>query len=262
MATYAVLGSTGNCGTALIENLLRTKDARVNAFCRNKSKLLDKVPFVKGNERVKVFEGSIQDVGLLTECARGTKAIFHVVSTNDNVPGYGVGLETAKSIVSALARLKASSQPPTALPKIVLLSSSSLDSYLSRNMPWLFKKILLTSASHVYADLRRTEDFLRAHEDWISTIFIMPGGLAVDIQRGHKLNVDHDESFVSYLDLSAAMIEAANDPDGKYDMRNVSVTNTNGSAAFPQGTLLCIVTGLIRHFFPFLHKYLPSTGPS
>jgi putative NADH-flavin reductase len=257
-----VLGSTGNCGTALIQNLLCTKEAKINAYCRSKTKLIQKVPLVNGNERVQIYEGSIYDIDLLSECIRNARAIFHVVSTNDNVPGYNIGLETAKSLISALARLAAESQPDIKLPKIVLLSSSTIDAHLSRHMPWWFKRILLTSASHVYDDLRRTESFLRAQQDWISTIFIKPGGLAIDIQRGHKLNLDHDESFISYLDLSAAMIEAADDPEGIYDMKNVSVTNTNGGAKFPQGTLLCILSGLVRHYFPFLHSYLPSTGPS
>ncbi|KKA17949.1 StcQ [Rasamsonia emersonii CBS 393.64] len=262
MATYAVLGATGNCGTALIDNLLRTEGARVNAYCRNKSKLIQKVPQVDGNKRVQVYEGSIYDIDLLAECVRDTRAIFHVVTTNDNVPGCRVGLDTAKSIISALEKLKANSQPGMKLPKIVLLSSGTIDDHLSRHMPWWFRPILRTAASHVYNDLRQTEVFLRAQQDWVSTIFIKPGGLSVDVQRGHQLNLDHDESFVSYLDLAAGMIEAADDQESRFDMKNVSVVNKNGSAKFPPGTPLCILTGLVRHFFPFLHNYLPSTGPS
>jgi putative NADH-flavin reductase len=260
-ATYAVLGATGNCGTALIDNLLRTEDAKVNAYCRNKTKLIQKVPYLDGNKRVQVYEGSIYHIDLLAECVRGTRAIFHVVTTNTNVPGCSVGLDTAKSIVSALGKIRADSQPDVALPRVVLLSSSTIDDYLSRHMSRFFRAILLTSASHVYEDLRRTEAFLRSQEDWFSTIFMKPGGLSVDIQRGHRLNLDEDESFISYLDLSAAMIEAANDPEGRFDMKNVSVVNTNGAAKFPPGTPICILTGLARHFFPFLHPYLPSTGP-
>ncbi len=95
----------------------------------------------------------------------------------------------------------------------------------------------------------------------VKTVFIKPGGLSVDVQRGHQLDLDHDESFVSYLDLSAGMIEAADDQEGRFEMRNVSVVNKNGAAKFPTGTPMCILTGLARHFFPFLHDYLPSTGP-
>ncbi|MCJ1276001.1 Oxidoreductase AgnL4 [Puttea exsequens] len=266
MATYAVLGATGNCGTALIDNLLRTEGAKVNAYCRNKTKLIQKVPQVDGNKRVQIYEGSIYDVNLLAECVRDTRAVYHVVTTNDNVPGCNVGVDTAKSIISALEKLKNANkneQPDMELylPKIILLSSSTIDDHLSRHAPWWFRSILLTSASHVYDDLRRTEIFLRAQQNWVKTIFIKPGGLSVDVQRGHQLNFDHDESFVSYLDLSAGMIEAADDQEGRFDMKNVSVVNKNGAAKFPKGTPICILTGLVRHFCPFLHDFLPNTGP-
>lgn len=262
MATYAILGATGNCGVALIDNLLRSDDAKVNAYCRNKTKLIQKVPQVDGNKRIQVYEGSIYDIDLLAECVRNTRAIFHVVTTNDNVPGCHVGLDTAKSIVSALEKLRSKMQPGEHLPKIVLLSSSTIDDHLSRHMSRIFRSILLTSASHVYEDLRRAEAFLRSQQDWVSSIFMKPGGLSLDVQRGHRLDLDQDESFISYLDLSAAMIEAADDTEGRFDMKNVSVVNKNGSAKFPSGTPMCILTGLARHFFPFLHSYLPSTGPS
>lgn len=262
MSTYAILGATGNCGTALIDNLLRTDNARINAYCRNKTKLIQKVPAVSESKHVTVYEGSIYDIDLLADCIRDTRAIFHVVTTNDNVPGCHVGLDTAKSIVAAIEKLKVQNQLRAPLPTILLLSSGTIDDHLSRHMPWWFRSILRTAASHVYEDLRKTEIYLRAQQDLVSTIFIKPGGLAVDAQRGHELNLDHDESFVSYLDLAAGMIEAADDEDGRYVMKNVSVVNRNGSAKFPSGTPLCIATGLARHFLPFLHEYLPSTGPS
>jgi NAD(P)H-binding len=262
MATYAVLGATGNCGIALIDNLLRKKDAKVNAYCRNKAKLFGKVPEAEKNKQVQVYEGSIYNIELLADCIRGTQAIFHVVTTNDNVPGCHVSLDTAKSIISALETLKNDARLATKMPKIVLLSSGTIDDHLSRHMAWWFRLILRTSASNVYADLQKTEDLLRAQEEWVSTIFMKPGGLTVDVQHGHKLSLDHDESFVSYLDLSAAMIEAADDPENRFHMRNLSVNNVNGSAKFPKGTPMCIMMGLARHFFPFLHPYLPSTGPA
>lgn len=40
MANYAVLGSTGNCGTTLIHNLMQsTQHNIIHASCRNESKL-------------------------------------------------------------------------------------------------------------------------------------------------------------------------------------------------------------------------------
>jgi putative NADH-flavin reductase len=265
--TYAVLGATGNCGTALIENLLRRPDARIHAYCRSRSKLLRLLPDIKDGGRLQVFEGSIQDVELLASCVRGCRAVFMVVSTNDNIPGCRLGQDTAATLIRALQRVQQQQTDggPTAaavLPKLILLSSGTVDEQFSRHVPFLLQPILLRSASHVYNDLIETEKLLRAQQDWLTSVYIKPGALSVDVQRGHALSFTDQDSPVSYLDLAAAMIEAADDGQGHYDQRNVSVVNTNGAAKFPAGTPMCILMGLLRHYFPFLHPYLPmNTGP-
>lgn len=264
--TYAVMGATGNCGLALIDNLLRNPDARVHAYCRNKSKLLRLLPDVKEGGRVEIFEGNIHDVDLVASCVRGTHAVFLVVSTNDNVPGCHMAQDTATVTVQALQNLLSSSDPGSTdaitIPKLVLLSSATVDDHFSRHIPRLLRALLHRSASHVYRDLEETEVFLRGHEEWLTTIFVKPGALSVDLQRGHALSLTDEDSPLSYLDLAAAMIEAVDDEQGRYDQKNVSVVNTNGRAKFPTGTPMCILMGLLRHFFPFLHNYLPAnTGP-
>ena len=264
MATYAVLGSTGNCGSALIQNLLQSPDNRVHAYCRNQAKLQRLLPEVVGNKQVQIFTGSIDDVSLMADCVRDTKAVFLVVTTNDNVPGCRVSQDTASSVIKALQKIKAESAPGVKLPRLVLLSSATIDDHLARKMPGWFRPIMLAAASNVYHDLRMTEELLRSHSDWVSTIFIKPAGLSVDISRGHRLTLDEEESFISYLDLAAGMIEAASDEEGRYDGMNVGVVNkTRGvGAKFPRGTPMCIAMGLLGHFFPWAQPYLPSTGPT
>jgi putative NADH-flavin reductase len=264
MATYAILGSTGNCGSALIQNLLQSPQNKIHAYCRNKAKLHRLLPQVVDNKQIQVFEGSIYDVELMADCVRGTKAVFLVVTTNDNIPGCRISQDSAAAVIQALQKIKAESGPGLKLPKLALLSSATIDDHLARDMPSWFRPIMLAAASHVYADLRRTEEFLRSHTDWVSTIFIKPAGLSPDISRGHRLTLDKEESFISYLDLSAGMIEAADDEEGRYDGRNVGVVNKKRGvgAKFPRGTPMCILMGLARHFFPWLHPYLPSTGPA
>jgi putative NADH-flavin reductase len=262
MAAYAILGATGNTGSALIQNLLRTPNLKVHAYCRNKTKLLSILPELQDNKRVEIFTGSIYDEELMADCIRGCRAVFLTVTTNDNIPGCRLSQDSTATVIRALEKIKKESSPGMKLPKLVLLSSATLDEHLNHAMPGWFKPIMKTAASHVYEDLEVTERLLRAQQDWLTTIFIKPGGLSVDVQRGHKLTLDDQESFISYLDLAAAMIEAADDPDGLYDMKNVGVVNTGGSAKFPPGTPLCIAVGLLRHFFPWLHSWLPSTGPT
>ncbi|ETS76955.1 hypothetical protein PFICI_10829 [Pestalotiopsis fici W106-1] len=190
----------------------------VHAFCRNQEKLERLVPRVISDARVKVFVGGIGDTETLAACLHGCNAVFLCITTNDNVPGCRVAQDTALGVVKVLERSRADGFLP--MPKLVLLSSATIDDVLSRNTPWVLRSILLKSASHVYEDLRKTEILLRAEQDWLTTIFIKPGALSVDIQRGHALSLTDEDSPVSYLDLAAAMIEAVNDPQGRYDMRN------------------------------------------
>lgn len=268
MATYAVLGATGNCGTALIESLLRSSpEARIHAFCRNKSKLLRLLPDLETEpSKVDIFEGGIHDDDLLRSCIRGCHAVFLAISTNDNVPGCRMAQDTAAAVLRALDididSKDETKLEPRAMPKLVLLSSATLDDQLSCNTPPLVRWILLKSASHVYDDLRQAERLLRAHQDVVSTIFIKPGGLSVErTSYGHALSLREEKSPLTYVDLANAMVEAADDPDGRYDMRNVGVVYTEGPAGFPSGAPMCIAMGLVRHFAPWLHPFLPSTGP-
>lgn len=168
------------------------------------------------------------------------------------------------TVIAALQKLKAEAPPGLKLPKLVLLSSSTIDDHLARHMPWWFRPVMLTAASNVYQDLRVAEALLRSHVSWVDTIFIKPGGLSVDVSSGHRLTLDEEDSFLSYLDLSAGMIEAIEDEEGRYNGRNVGVVNAKKgvSAKFPRGTPLCLLMGLVRHYCPWLHPYLPATGPN
>ncbi|KAF2133654.1 putative NAD-dependent epimerase/dehydratase [Dothidotthia symphoricarpi CBS 119687] len=264
MPTYAILGSTGNCGSALMKNLLKSSDNKINAYCRNMAKLHQVTPEAIDNKHVQVFCGSIDDVELMVDCVRDTDTVFMVASTNDNIPGCCISQDSAAAVLAALQKIKAEGQPGLRLPRLVLLSSATIDPYLSRNMPAWFRPIMLAAASHVYEDLRLAEKLLRSHSNWLSTIFIKPAGLSPDVSRGHRLTLNEEESFISYLDLSAAMIEASQDPEGRFDGRNVGVVNAKSGvgAKFPRGTPMCILMGLTRHFFPWLHAYLPTTGPA
>ncbi|KAK3685135.1 putative NAD-dependent epimerase/dehydratase [Podospora appendiculata] len=263
---FAVIGSTGNCGSALIQRLLKSPQNSIHAHCRSRAKLHRILPQVIDNKQVRVFEGSITDVDLMAACLRGTKAVFLVASTNANIPGCRIAQDTAATVIRALKKIKADAASTTTeltLPKLVLLSSSTIDDHLARHMPWWFRPVMLTAASNVYEDLRVAEQLLRSHDDLVPTVFIKPGGLSVDVARGYRLTLDEEESFVSYQDLAAGMVEAAESPDGRFDGRNVGVVNAQRGvgAKFPRGTPITILTGLARHYLPWLHPYLPVGGP-
>ncbi|KAL4784963.1 hypothetical protein BJX76DRAFT_367261 [Aspergillus varians] len=212
MPTYAVLGATGSTGSALIQNLLRNPSNHINAYCRNKPKLLRLLPELVDNTHVSIYEGSIKDLALIHACVRNTRAA-------------AVYQDSTQTVLDALQQIR-TEKPNTRLPQLILLSSATLDPHLSRTMPSWFLPIMKTAASNVYADLIETERILRANESWVKTIYIKPAGLSVDIQRGHKLDFDGQESFISYLDLAAAMLEAADEETGMYDGRNIKLSPT------------------------------------
>ncbi|EJP67852.1 StcQ-like protein [Beauveria bassiana ARSEF 2860] len=257
-ACYSILGATGNCGTALLTICLQMPDVQVKVYCRNREKLFRLVPESKDNDRVEIFNGSILDADLLGKAMAGCKAVFLTASTNDNIPGCHISQDLARTVIKALEKMKGKAT----IPKLILLSSATIDPWLSRKHPWV-NMIVRRSAWHVYKDLELAEKFLREQEEWAPCVYIKPGGLSVDVQRGHRLTLDAEESFVSYLDVAAGMLEAANEPEGKWSKKNVGIINANGKAKFPAGTPMCIVLGLLRFYFPFLHPHLPlNAGPA
>jgi hypothetical protein len=264
MPTYTILGATGNCGQALLELLLKTPNAQIKVYCRNKDKLYRLVPEVINSNKVEIFTGSISDVDLLAKAMHGSQAVFLTATTNDNIPGCHISQDLARTVIAGLEKLRSDAKEgeKVKMPRLAILSSATLDPWLSRKTPWM-NAVLIRSAWHVYHDLELAEAYLRQHEDWVQCVYIKPGGLSVDVQRGHRLTLDAEESFVSYLDIAAGMIEAADDAGGKWDRKNVAIVNSNGKAKFPPGTPRCIVLGLLRYYFPFIHGYLPgNTGPA
>jgi len=235
-------------------------------YCRNKSKLLRLLLGIKKEGgRVNIFEGSIQDEELLRSCVQDCRAVFLCTSTNDNVPGCHMAQDATAAVIKSLRHhnQQSSNEATKTLPTIVLLSSGTVDSKFSRNMPSALLWVLLRSASHVYNDIIQAQKLLQAEEEWLNALYVKPAMLSVDYQRGHALSLtDQDENPLSYLDLAAAMIEAANDDEGHYVGKDVSVVNTGGKAKFPAGTPMCILLGLISCWFPRLYPYLPAnTGP-
>lgn len=121
------------------------------------------------------------------------------------------------------------------LPRLVLLSSGTIDDHLWCDTPRWTRYVLLAPASHAYEKLRRTEAILRSHSHCLSVIFIKLTGFRRDAARGHRLMLDEQETFISYLDLAACMIEAVVNEEGLYSERDVGVVNkTRGAdAKFP-----------------------------
>ncbi|KAK0279173.1 hypothetical protein LTR35_008908 [Friedmanniomyces endolithicus] len=256
MASFAVLGATGSTGSSITKVLLQQEKVSIHVLVRSKAKLFETIPGIESDPRLQVFEGNIVNIDVLTECIRGTKAVFLAVAINDNMSGCTIAMDTARSVVAALERLK-QEKPDYELPRLVILSSASLSDHLMRDFPKLAHAAMLTAASYIYQDLRVAEKFLRAQEHWgVKSVFIKPGGLVHDDQKGHELSVDKQQTFLSFLDLAAGMVEAAQAEDGRWDMKDVSVVPTAKDVKIEWRVPYFVLQGFLMHFFPWLWKYL------
>ncbi|KAK5707340.1 hypothetical protein LTR17_020791 [Elasticomyces elasticus] len=213
MPTYAVLGATGNVGTALLNILLQSPDRKINAYCRSKPKLLRLVPRIADNKQVEIFEGSLNDIKLVANCLRGTRAAFLAVASTANVPGCTIAQDTARQVVTACETLK---QENERRPKLIVLSSASVDHSLMSDQPTLLLRVLYCAFQYVYDDLKAAEQFLHSQEDLVSATFIRPGALCNDDQRGHELDLQHAKFPLSFLDLAAGMLEVAENDSRRF----------------------------------------------
>ena len=228
MPTFAVLGATGSTGQALLNILLQSPKNTVNAYVRSKAKLQKLSPQYQGNENLHIFEGALGDVGLLADCISNTSAVLCVLGANENEPGIRVAQDAAHSIVAACCRLRAQDSNVN-LPRIIFLTSATINPRLCRDLPTVAYWALHTAFSYLYDDLEHAEAYFRLHKDWLDVTFIQPGGLVHDTPKGHSLSLERQQTFLSYPDLAAGIIEAAVASGEEYSWKGVSVVPTSNN---------------------------------
>ena len=256
MSKYAVLGATGNTGLSLVRILLQSPDKQINAYCRSSKKLYNLCPEAEHNTNVHIFEGHLDDAKLLANCLRGTRAAFLTVALSDNVPNCTVAVDTARNVIAAL-RILREEKKDAVLPKLIVLSSASLEPKFTGDMPRWAHTMLWWAASHAYKDLELAEAILRDEQSWIDgTTWMKPGALSHDKQKGHALSKDTAKSPVSFLDLAAGMVEVADDDSGSCAMCNVAVNPTAKDVAFPWNAPVALFRGLLFHFLPWTYRWL------
>lgn len=250
MPSFAVLGATGATGGNILKLLAQNPQNTVNVYVRSKSKLLTQQPDIASNKQVKIFTGDLRDTALIASCLRNTDAVFSTVASNDNMPGTHIAQDTAQSIVVALMDIRMT-EPHVKIPVIVWLSSSSLNPKFYKSEPAFLHWLLVTSFSYVYTDLAHAEEYLKLHQKWLKVVFIQPGGLVEDKQHGHALSMEKQQSFLSYADLAAGMIEVAE--KGGYDWQAVAVIPTTNDTKIEWAVPGRMVKGLTFHFAPWMY---------
>lgn len=147
--------------------------------------------------------------------------MFLAAAQPGNVPGSSVAQESAKAAVEALELIR-KNDPNAQLPQLIVLSSASLEPNLMQDFPTDRYAFLKRAFGHTYHDLRMAEQYLRSHE-WIKQVYIKPGGLVHDCAKGHMLSTERQQTFLSYLDSAAGVVEVADADNNQWDLKNVSV---------------------------------------
>lgn len=259
MAVFAVFGCTGQVGSSVLDLLLKSPDSTIHAYVRSRQKLYAMRPQLETATNVRVFEGSLEDTDLLTDVIHGTQAVFMAAAASDNVPGCTVARNQAEGVVRALEQLR--KEPDSKLPRLVILSSASLNRELNKDFPTPAYYLLHMAASYVYHDLEQAEHFLRSH-DWIKQVYIKPGGLVHDKPRGHVLDTERQETFLSFIDLAAGMVEVGQEGSDKWNLQNVSVRPASPGTKIEWRVPLFLMKGLLYHFLPFTYPYLQPWLPA
>lgn len=255
MPSYAILGATGSTGGSILHLLSQSPDNTINCYVRSKSKLLTQKPELADQPNVKIYEGALSDLEVIKACLANTRAAFLCVAPNANMPGCSLAEDAARAVLAACEKLR---DEKARVPKLVVLSAAPLNPYLVADMPRFVFKLLTLALCYVYADLQRAEDLIRAQSSWVNAVFVKPGGLVHDLQRGHALSMEKaSERFLSFLDLAAGMIEVAEEDGGdEWDGKNVSVLPTSKDVKFEWKTPLLVLEGLLFCFFPWLYRIL------
>ncbi|KAH7412327.1 hypothetical protein DE146DRAFT_674621 [Phaeosphaeria sp. MPI-PUGE-AT-0046c] len=220
MSKYAILGATGSTGSSILSVLSASPSAQINLLVRSKSKLASISPSSLSNSNISIYESTISDISTLANCLSGTKAVFLTVAVSNNISGCSIATDTTHAVIAELMMLKEG------------------DNFW-KNTPNFVHNVLYAANSNIYSDRERAERYLRSQRDWVKCTFMMPGGIV------------QDQTFVSFPDVAAAMIELADDEDGEWEGDNVSLVLRDGQKArFGWWVLVVLAKGLVIHFAP------------
>ena len=251
MPTYTILGATGKTGGALLDLLEKSPANNINLYVRSKRKLMTQRPELKDAKQIHIFEGAITDISLMKSClSPNVDAVFATLGVNENHPDIRVNQDAAQSIVAALTEIRFENLAAK-IPKIILLSSCSLNERMAHQDPAFLHWMLLKAFSNPYGDLALAQRFLELHKSWLNVTYMQPAGLVEDVQKGHTLSLDkHADGFVSYLDVAAGMIEVAQ-TDG-YEWAGVSPLPKSKDVKFEWNAPPQMLRGLVWHFMPLV----------
>ncbi|KAL3418420.1 afli avfa cytochrome p450 monooxygenase [Phlyctema vagabunda] len=256
MSKFAILGATGATGQQIVRCLLQSPDNSLHLYVRSRSKLLKIFPGIQDNDSVHIFEGSMNDIELVASCIASTKAVFSVLASNDNTPGMTIARDSAATILSAFRAINEKDRSAK-LPRVVVLSSASVNAVMYQNEPWYIHFIVYRAFWHVYKDLENAERlYAEASADGTLALdvrFIHPGALIVGDRSGKvNLSKDKNSAIVTYGDLALGMVQAGE--NSNLEANNLGITVAGNQLSMPPGLPLIVLQGLLWTYLPWLHQ--------
>lgn len=259
MPTYAVLGATGSTGSAVLSILSQKpkNECKIHAFVRSASKLRKQCPELIESDQLTIFEGQLSDTEALAQCLAGTKAAFLCIAAVRNEPYCTIAQDVAKATISACNALRAQNK---AIPRLIQLNSSATSAKFSESLPWLAEVILYRGNYWIYTDLSASEALFRSEASWLDVVYIKPGGLIQDKQKGHKLSTERQQTFLGWLDLAAGMVEVADEESDVWNGKEVSVLPTATDVPVEWRVPIWMVYGLVLTYFPWVYGPAKKVG--
>ncbi|PWN36431.1 uncharacterized protein FA14DRAFT_26 [Meira miltonrushii] len=259
---YAIFGATGTIGSLLMQEILScSSNTTVHAFCRSREKLLKCINNEDHKARVKIFEGSLDDIELLQNCIKEANVIVLAIAPKGNIPNNHLVENTAKNMIKAVQSLK-----NIKANRIVLVSSAGTEHrFMHANSSALFLAILDRALFHVYRDLEAAEKVLRANESLIPSTYVKPSALSHNFgynpyrkpsaKNVFKLDFQNANFPCSYFDFVHGVMEVADEKSDLYENKSVA-TNSIGKVSFPIEAPVQLFVGLVVFYLPFLCSWI------
>lgn len=258
MPIHAILGATGNTGSAVLCSLLGSdiEDLTINILVRSKAKLYTAFPKLEKVKRpaVNIFEGTISNEANLASCLRGASVIYMCISTNYAVHKVDVAFSAAAHVVTALGQIRKSLGPEFKTPVIVFNRSMSMNTDVKLPGPDFVKTFFSWLIVTVYDDLERALVLYDvAAKDELLTIINVDGPTLTEGEEptGYELLQSGMTSmFLSYADLGKAMVEISQRRQ-EFNGQAVAVSATGKVKPSYGYSLGIIMTGFRYRLFPF-----------
>lgn len=209
MPTYAVLGGTGQTGSAIIRQAL-SQDITLRVYARSAKRVQSTIPELSTAKNVSLHIGDINDTALMTECLRGVDTVFMTAASNYNDPKITIARDAARAIINALISLREEvGKAEFKCPTIIFLSSNSLSPTLSANNPAIIQWLVHQSNYYVYHDIEQAILLIK-DQHFIPLVEVCPGALTLGKPTGFQVQTTPaTEAMLSYEDLAGGMLKIA-----------------------------------------------------